>query len=267
MLEKFVKAGMLTKTSLISIYMHVLETGDYDDARNVVLGLNKYMHEMDKFTRIKVVKHLELNSRKHSKKLKEARAMYKHATEKTLLEAAERENLLIQALLAHLAMRIMADLEKRDDLFAAVDAAGALELTFDALSNKILLRIKKNMQKIIVGLDREIENIEMKLLPETLKERLLNGLINNKAKDDPAYLDKQLFNKLNQARKKADKLLLTIKKRTQQVTINTSSEDANNKADNGSGLKVFNGFAFKLFRKLPFGNNIKTELELIEQAI
>lgn len=266
MLEKFVKAGMLTKTNLISIYMHVLETGTYDAARNVVLGLNNYLHDMDKNNRIKVVKHLELNFRKHNKKLKESRVIFKSAPDKRLLEAAEKENILIQALLAHLAMRIMADIEKQDDLFAAVDAAEALELTFDELNNKILLKIEKNMQKIIKELEAEIDKIDGMLTPETIKERVLNGLKNNKAENDPLYSEKQLLGRLKKAKKKADKLLVLLKKKLiKKMERNENNGNGNSSA--GNGLKHFNIFASKLFKRLPFANNSSMEIKLIEQAI
>ena len=214
--------------------------------------------------------HLKTNLEKHSKELKKVRAQTKNGNglAKELLKEAERENVLIRALVIHLALKVMSDITKREDLLAAVDAAFAIEPSFRFLTEKMMLQVDKKLKVINDALLLEINRINRNLDPESLKDKILNSLKNNNSKDNPANNEKQAISKLIAAKKKTENLQLKLKKQIDKRNGKVSTPGAVNNSVKNITRAV--GFAFDslgMLKSLSFMKNSKNGQHIILQSI
>lgn len=149
-LDKFVKAGLLAKAELIDIYLEVLEGPLSDVNTDAISGLINYIDGVDAQVKISLILKLQTIIQTQEKKIKKAQPLFRRVDNYSRQYDLQKQELLkVQALLIHIVMNVLADLENQSDLQTVIATAASLKDCFDLLDDDLYVQFKGYLNQIL----------------------------------------------------------------------------------------------------------------------
>jgi hypothetical protein len=265
LLNKFTKAGFLTKEELINMYLEVLENGQLPAVGDAISELRDDIEAVDSKTKTKLILNLRIIIKHLEKKVKKSKAQAKKRNNyyQSQYESLREELLKVQALLSYIVLKVLSDFQTHTDLRDIVYAAAGLEGCFNLLADDVYIEYKGYLEAILNTLIETQKQLISQVKPESLRTIIANNLKGNNKDAENEQIKTQL-KQIEQQIKTVSGLIKQLEiSRKKQLEIKVKQVL---KAKNNNGL-FFNTVCIIADIAARLRNNPKQALSLLEQAI
>ncbi len=263
MLERFVKAGLLSKQELIYMYLEVLEGSVSIATVDAIIGLKDYIDSADDKTKVEFILKLQEIVKKLEKKIKNNTPLFwkNNRYHHDQVELQKQELLKAQALLIHIGIDVLSDFETSTDLKYIIAAAVSLEGCFKLFGDDVYWQFSGYLNQILNTLIKTQKQLIAQVKPELLKVRISNTINNNNNKKNENV--KASLKETAQYIKTVNELLKKLKKTKKK---NATVEEKKYLKQNKDNLLKTIGCVI-LNAPAGFLNNKKPAIGFVEQSI
>ncbi|MBU1044502.1 MAG: hypothetical protein KJ915_08930 [Candidatus Omnitrophica bacterium] len=198
MLNKIVKAGLLKKQALVSMYLEVADSKFLDTKVCAIFGLKDHIKDIDQTNKIKLILKLEdiiNNKEKEVRKIKLA-LPFKRVYAYNRNHADQKEELLkSQALYIHMVMDLLSNFEENENINDIIKIVEDFKEYVDLLGNDVNSQFSEYLEPILAVLIKNRDQLADQLKPESLSTMIVNNI---PGKNNKNTTDKQVKNQLKQ---------------------------------------------------------------------